>query len=68
MLQSISSEKKLVKPLKNCFLGTNLHKKGVVMGHVQNQKQFLLAKITKADHQLSETFYFIKMSQALTEL
>ena len=28
MLQSSSSEKKLVKPLKNCFFGSNLHKKG----------------------------------------
>ena len=67
MLKSISSEKKLVKPLKNCFFGTNLHKKGVIVGHTQNKKQFFLAEITKADHQNSETFYFIK-TYVLTEL
>ena len=27
-----------------------------------------LAEITKADHQLSESFYFIKISYVLTEL
>ena len=44
MLQSCSSEKKLVQPLKNCFIvGPNLHKKGVIiMGHAQNGKQFFL--------------------------
>ena len=40
MLQSSSSEKKLMKPLKNCFIGLNLHKKGVIMGHVRNEKHF----------------------------
>ena len=38
------------------------------MGHNQNEKQFFLAEITKADHQLSETFYFIKISYVLAEL
>ena len=38
------------------------------MDHVQNEKQFFLVEITKADHQLSETFYFIKISYVLTEL
>ena len=38
------------------------------MGHAQNKKQFFLAEITKSDHQLSETFYFIKISYVLTEL
>ena len=34
------------------------------MGHAQkNKKQFFfLLEIIKADHQLSETFYFIKIS------
>ena len=70
MLQSISSEKKLVKlkPLKNSFFGSNLHKKEVIMGLVQNEKQFFLAEITKANHKLSETFYFIKISYVLIEL
>ena len=48
MLQSSSSEKKKwVKPLKNCFIGPNLHKKGVIMGHAQRGKQFFWAEITK---------------------
>ena len=42
--------------------------KGVSMGHTQNNKQFFVAEITEADHQLSETFYFIKISYVLTEL
>ena len=40
------------------------------MGHTQNGKKNFLAEITKAqlaDHQLSESFYFIKISYALTE-
>ena len=68
MLQSRSSEKKLVKPLKNCFFGPNLHRKEVIMGHAQDGKKFFSAEIKKADHQLSESFYFIKISYVLTEL
>ena len=37
------------------------------MGHTQDVKK-RLAEITKADHQLSESFYFIKMSYVLSEL
>ena len=62
MLKSSSFEKKLVKPLKNCFFGPNLHRKGVIMDHAQDEKKFFLVEITKADHQLSESFYFIKLS------
>ena len=40
----------------------SLHKKEGVRGHTQNKKQFFLTEITKADDQLSETFYFIKIS------
>ena len=40
MLQSISSEKKLVKSLKNCFFGTNFHKNGAIMGHAPNETIF----------------------------
>ena len=32
-------KKKLAKP-KNCFFEHNFHKKGVIMGHTQNGKQF----------------------------
>ena len=64
MLQSSSSEKDLVKPLKNCIFGPNFHKKEVIMGHAQ----FFLAEITKTVHQLSETFHFIKISYVLSEL
>ena len=38
------------------------------MGHAQNEKQFFVAEIAKADHQLSETFYVIKISSVLAEL
>ena len=38
------------------------------MGHAQDEKKLFLAGITKADHQLSEGFYFIKLSYVLTEL
>ena len=40
------------------------------MGYAQNEKQCFLAEITKvqADPQLSETFYFIKISYVLAEL
>ena len=67
MLQSSSSEKELVKSLKNCFFRPNLHRKGVIIGHALDGF-FFLAEITKADHQLSESFYFIKISFVLTEL
>ena len=69
MLKSSSSEKKLVKPLKNCFFGPNLHRQGVIMDHAQDEKIFFLVEITKADHHLSESFHFIKISyDVLTEL
>ena len=38
------------------------------MDHAHDEKKFFLAEITKADHQLSESFYFIKISYVLTEL
>ena len=49
------------------FYWAQFAQKGVIMGHTQNGKQFFLAEITKADHQLSEIFYFIKI-YVLTEL
>ena len=67
-MKSSSSEKKPVKPLKNCFFGPNSHRKGVLMGYAQDEKKFFLAEITIADVQLSESFYFIKISYVLTEL
>ena len=41
MLQSSSSEKKLVKPPRNCFFGSNLDKKGIIMGHAYIEIHFL---------------------------
>ena len=66
MFKSSSSEKKLVKPLKKIF-GPKLHRKGVIVGHAQYEKNFFGAEMTKADNQLSESFYFIKI-YVLTEL
>ena len=37
------------------------------MGLAQNGTKNFLAEVTKADHQLSESFYFIKISFVLTE-
>ena len=68
MLQSSCSKKKWVKALEYCFIKSNLHNKEVIMGHAQNGRQYSLAEITKADHQLAETFYFIKISYVFTEL
>ena len=67
MLQSSSSEKNLVKPLKIAIFGSNLHKKGLAWSTPKMKNNFL-AEITKADHQLSETFYFIKKSSILANL
>ena len=60
--------KKLVKLLKLAIFGPKFHKKGFSMNHAHKEKQIFLAEITKADYQLSETFCFIKISYALTEL
>ena len=68
MLQSRGSEKKLVKPLKNCFFRPNLHRKEIIMAHAKDGEKIFLAEITKADHQLSESFCFVKISYVLTEL
>ena len=50
----------LVKPLINCFIGPNLYKKGVIMGHTKNGKQLFLAGITKEDHHLQKKFFLLK--------
>ena len=54
---SSKKKKKIGKTSKNCFFWSNLHKKEVIMGHIQNEKQLFLAEITKAGHQVSETFW-----------
>ena len=59
--------KKIGKTFNNYHFFTHLHKKGVTMGHTQNTKTFF-AEITKPDHKLSKTFYFIKISHVLAEL
>ena len=66
-MQSSSSEKKLVKPLKSCFWTQFAKKRGHYGPCLRWKKFFFLAEITKADHQLSESFYFIKI-YVLTEL
>ena len=65
---SSKKKKKNGKTSKNCFFWSNLHKKGIVMGHIQNAKQLVLAEITKGGHQVSETFYFLKISYVLVGL
>ena len=66
MLQSSSSEKKLVKPFKNCFLDPSCTEMGSLWA-TPTMENFFLAEITKADHLLPESFYFIKISYVLTE-
>ena len=65
MLQSISSEKKLVKPV---FFGDQFPKKGLLWATPKMKNNFFGSNNKKADHQLSQTFYFIKISYVLTEL
>ena len=75
VLQSSSLEKKLVKSLKYClfvffFFGGGVQfapKRGHYGPHPKWGNCFF-AEITKADHQLPETFYFMKISYVLTEL
>ena len=38
------------------------------MDQAQDENTIFLVEITKADHQLSESFHFIKISYVLTEL
>ena len=66
----ISSDKKLVKSLKNCiFLCQFAQIKGSLWTTPKIKSNFFfLTDITKADDQLSETYYFIKLSYVLTEL
>ena len=60
MLQSSSSEKKLVKPLQNWFFGPNLHKEGVIMGHAQGGKKFFWQKYQKKIISFQKVFILSK--------
>ena len=68
MLQSSSSEKKLVKPLKIAVLGHKFPEKGLTWASSKIIKKNFVAVLTKADHQLPETFYFMKISYVLADL
>ena len=59
MLKSSSFEKKAGKTSEKLFFGPNLHGKGVIMDHTQDERNFFLVEITKADHQLSESFDWV---------
>ena len=69
-MQSSSSEKKLVKPLKiNHFWAQLAQKKGVTIGFNQKtKKQKIFTEKTKPDHKLSRKINFIKISYILAEL
>ena len=67
-MQSSSSEKFLLKPLKIAIFGPNLCKKRGQYGPHPKQTKSFFAEMTKADHKLSKTFYFIKISYVLAEL
>ena len=53
---------------KIAFLYPICTKKGSLWATPKMKNNFWGAEITKADHQLSETFYFIKISYVLAEL
>ena len=58
---------KKLKKLKNLPFCTNLQKKGISMPWATSNKK-KISEITKtADHKLSKLFYFIKISNILTE-
>ena len=67
-MESSSSEKNLLKPLKITIFRPNLCKTGVLMGHAQNKKQFFFSEIIKPDPKLSKPFYFNKISYVLAAL
>ena len=58
MLKFSSSEKKLVKPLKNCFFWPNLHKKGVIMDHGRDEKKFFFGRNNKSRSPAFRKFLF----------
>ena len=58
MLKSSSSEKKLVKPLKNCFFGPNLHRQGVIMDHAQDEKKIFFGRNNKNRSSAFRKFLF----------
>ena len=60
LLQSSSSEKKLVKPLKDCFFSPICTKKGSLWAKPKMKNNFFFAEIAKADQQLSESFILSK--------
>ena len=60
-MKSSNSEKFWLKPLKIAIFGPNLHKKGSVRATPKTNRIFF-SEMTKADHELSKTFYFIKIS------
>ena len=74
VLQSSSLEKKLVKSLKYCLFvcffwgGVQFAPKRGHYGPHPKWGNCFFTEITKADHQLPETFYFMKISYVLTEL
>ena len=51
-------KKKLGKPRKNCFFVSNLHKKGVIMGHAQNEKQIFWGRNNKIRSSAFRNFLF----------
>ena len=75
-LQSSSSEKKKKKEKRKIgktskkllFWAQFAQKKRSLSAMPKMKNKFFLADIRKADHQLSETFYFIKISYVLAEL
>ena len=61
-------KKKIGKTSKKLLFWAQFTQKEVIIGHILNEKQFFFSDITKSDHQVSETFYLIKVLYVLAEL
>ena len=60
-MESSSSEKNLLRPLKITIFGPTCAKIVFPIGQAQKKKNNFFEEITKSDHKLSKTFYFTKI-------
>ena len=64
-IESSSSEKFLLKPLKFTICWPNFCKNRAPWATPKTRNNFFFSKITKPDHKLSKAFYFIKISYSI---
>ena len=61
-------KKNLLKPLKLAIFGAICAKMGFPWTTPKTKNFFFFEEITKTDHKLSKTIYFLKISYVLAEL